>query len=152
MATTTPAGAAALDLDSLDLRKNADAGFALQLQHPTTGEPLPIWLQLLGRDSSAYQAKARAQQQAAFEKARRQGRNATVKLEDIQAQTLELLVVATVGWRTDGEVTLGGAPLPPFSAAAAREIYAHEGLSWIRDQADAAIADRANFTKASSAS
>lgn len=140
----------AFDLDTLNVRDGADAGFELQLLDPAHGQPTPIFVRLLGRDSTAYQAKLREQQRRRTELLRRQGRKAVPDVDQMEAETIDLLVASTAGWRLERPVTLRGKPFPDFSPAAARELYSDDGFSWIRDQVDAAIADRANFMKASS--
>lgn len=142
----------AFDLDAFNLKAAADAGFELQVLDPVHQLATPIWIRLLGRDSSAYQAKLREQQRRRTELLRRKGKAAVPDMEEMIAETIELLVVATIGWRVERLVSLNKQPFPEYSPAAARALYADDGFSWIRDQVDAAIADRANFTKASSAS
>lgn len=148
----TPKPTETFDLDTLNVRAGADAGFELQLLGPANGEPTPIFVRLLGRDSAAYQTKLREQQRRRTELLRRQGLKRLPDIEQMEADTIDLLVASTAGWRLERPVTLRGKPFPEFSPAAARELYADDGFSWIRDQVDAAIADRANFMKASSAS
>ena len=84
-----------IDLSSLDTTKAAEEGFELRLTNPKTGDPLPIWITVLGVDSEAYQAQIRDRQRRQF-KAMAQSRKLMLTPEEIEANALDLLVVSTV--------------------------------------------------------
>lgn len=129
-----------LDLSALDVRKGADAGFELQLQHPQSAAPLPIWITVLGADSDVYQSALREQSRKRTDRLAR-GRRAPVTPEEVEAAALDLLSGITIGWRA--ECTLDGQPFPAFSQSEARKLYAR--FPWVREQVDVAMGDRANF-------
>src|SRR4051812_31372333 len=86
-----------MDLSELDTQAGANAGFELELKHPTRREPLGVFITVRGADSDAYQAKAR-------EIARRRLENMakgekTASPEQVQAESLEMLGAATIGWK-----------------------------------------------------
>jgi hypothetical protein len=138
-----------LDLSRLDVRKGADAGFELQLTHPVSGAPLPIFVTILGADSDEYQGALREQQRKYTERMAR-GKRAPVTQDEMEEQSLVLLARITRSWRTVGEVALDSKPFPAFSSAEARRLY--ERFPWIREQIDRAMGDRANFLPGSATS
>lgn len=127
-----------LDLSTLDTSAGAERGFELQLQHPVTHAPLPMWITLRGQDGPTWRDRQRDLQRARLDAAQRTDRMVTQ--DDIEDDTISLLAGVTVGWR--GEFTLDGAELP-FSEAAAAALYRR--FLWIREQVAAAGAKRANF-------
>lgn len=127
-----------LDLSALDTAKGAEQGYELTLSHPKTGEPTPMKITVLGADSDAYREKLRDFQRRRADRMNK-GRRLSVTPEEIEAETLEMLVAVTTGW---SGFTLDGAPLP-FSGDNARTVYRR--FSWIREQVDQAVGDRANF-------
>ena len=140
---TTPE---ALDLNSLDFEASANDGARLNLHHPITNTPTGAWLQLLGADSDAYRAAVRSLQRGRMKQLSRT-RRVVVTPEDVESDALELLVVATTAW---GGFATAGQPLT-FTADAAKVLYKRH--SWIREQAEEFINDRANFLpKSASAS
>lgn len=134
-----------LDLNALDFEPAAAAGARLDLHHPITNAPTGAWLQLLGADSDAYRAALRATQRARLKQAAKL-RRLVLTPEELEAEALGLVVVATTGW---GGFNVGGQPLE-FSAEAARTLYARH--NWIREQAEEFINDRANFLPKSATS
>lgn len=134
-----------LDLGTLDFQTTANDGARLDLRHPTTNAPTGAWLQLLGTDSDAYRAAQRTQQRDRLKQIAR-NRRLGITPEEIEAEALSLLVVATVGL---GGFSKGGAALE-FSTDAVRGLYTRH--NWIREQADEFINDRANFLPKSASS
>jgi hypothetical protein len=61
----------------------------------------------------------------------------------LESEQTELLVACTTGW---SGMTMGGQPFP-YSPNNARLLYTDQRFSFIRAQANAFIADAANFTK-----
>jgi hypothetical protein len=75
-------------------------------------------------------------------------KRAKVSPEEIEAEAVELLCALTAGWYL---LDLEGKPLEvEFTADNARELYGLAAVAWLRDQVDEYIADRGNFSKASS--
>jgi hypothetical protein len=137
-----------LDLCDLDVRKGAEAGFELQLAHPQSGTPLPIFITVLGADSDLYQTALRTQQRRRMERLAR-GKRTPITPEEIEEDALALLAGITTAWRTAPGVTLDGQAFPAFSQNAAKQIY--QRFPWIREQVDQAMGDRANFLPRSAA-
>jgi len=127
-----------LDLASLDTAAGAEAGFELQLRHPATRDPLPMWITVRGQDGATFRDVQRELERRRLETAQR--RNQSVTHDDIEEDTIELLGRTTLGWR--GNFTLDGQELP-FSTLSAMAVYRR--FVWIREQVAAAEASRANF-------
>lgn len=139
-----------LDLASLDTVAACDAGAEIELQHPTTGAPLDIWVSVLGRDSQVFKAYTRLSINARLRKEaanRRRGREAEVATVELaEEDSTGALVACTRGWRTGNNpvITFKGEDLP-FSPGNAALIY--NALPWIKRQVDDAIGDLENFLK-----
>ena len=129
-----------MDLSQLDTAAGAEAGFALTLTHPVTKAPLDITITVRGEDAAGYQE---AVQQLLKQRDELLARTKEKDLtrEQKEQMTVELLAAATIGWQG---VEWNGAPYA-FSPENARRLYGHPGFKWLRQQVDAAIADRANF-------
>jgi hypothetical protein len=135
------------DLATLDTVKSGDEGRELDVLHPATREPIGLKVRMHGADSTVYQKANRAQQRSIADRAAR-NRKLRLSAEEQDDLLLDLLVAATAGW--SGTASLDGAELPAFTAAGARSLYLR--FPWIREQADAFMADRANFLPRSATS
>lgn len=118
--------------------------------HPFTGQPLrapdgtEAYIDLYSGDSEIARRHSRTVQQRRIDM-RRGGK---VTVEEIEAETVELLAALTAGWMLVG---LDGQPIEiPYSEQNARDLYAEPGLAWLREQVNAFAGDRANFSRASS--
>jgi len=117
----------------------------MTIRHFATGQPLDGWLDLLSFDSEVAR-------QYDIEIARKniQQRVTRVTPEMQEEQAIGRLAALTTGWKLVG---LDGSPLDvPFNAKNAVELYASNGMKWLREQAAVWVTDRANFTGASSKS
>lgn len=128
------------DLSQLDTTKGAAEGFELQLRHPETDAPLPLWVTVIGADSDEYHAAVMKQQRKRMERLKGH-RRMNLSPEELQEEAIELLVGATRSWR--GEMKLDGKDFPAYTPAAAKQLY--KRFKWMREQVDAAMGDRANF-------
>jgi len=138
---------APIDLADFSTTTACDKGFELELRHPATKAPLGVFLTVLGKDSKTFKDHIRSKTNERLRKdmmARNRGKDAEPStVEQIERETIELLSICTLGWRTGDAptITMGGKVLE-FSEANARLVYAEE---WIRNQADEAIGDLGNF-------
>jgi len=118
----------------------------LILLHPTTRQPIrdktgvEAWIELYSSDSGI----ARRHN---FNVARRRinatGRNQRIRFtpEELEAEGIDLLVALTSAWHLVG---FDGEPLNvSFNADEARDLYKN---TWVREQVDDFVVDRANFT------
>lgn len=139
-------------LDALDTTTLAEQGVNVDLE-TLDGQPLlnakkrPVGLILYGSDSKVYQTASRAMARKRVDRsAASKGKGITDDQLDAAAEdALDLLVACTKGWY--GVLDSKKADVP-FSPEAAKVFYTR--FPPARDQAEAAIIDRARFTKASS--
>jgi hypothetical protein len=133
----------AFDLGSLDTIEACNKPTEIEIKHPTTGAPTGVFFKVLGKDSNVYRGRIRGM---ADESLRKQaaGKGQSDTLDQLEQKNIDVLVAATVGWRTGDEptITLKGEQLD-FSADNARKVY--EQLLPVRDQVAEAIGDLANF-------
>ncbi len=119
-------------------------GVPMEVVHPETGQVLrdadgkALTITVLGEDSEVYQAHERQSTNRRLKQAQR-GRRGGMTAEQIQAETLELVVACTVGW---SGIVYEGAALP-FSATNARKLYT--ALPWLRRQVEQFMGDAGNF-------
>lgn len=137
-----------MDLANLTSEYAPDAGHTLELRGPDDAQLFnddgtPMTLSLLGADSDVAVKARNANQNRRLQ----QGTRMKLTAEGLEADGASYLAKLTTGWN----ITLGGAK-PDFSYEAAVKLYANPKLAFVREQADAFIADRANFLKASSRS
>lgn len=123
----------------------------MTLVHPITKQPLrdeagtEAFISLYSADSEV----ARKHQRTVGKRRLAMRRGAKPTIEEIEAEQVELLAVLTADWYLLG--WRDSQPLSePFSLENARELYGLAGATWIREQVDDWLGDRANFVKASS--
>ena len=121
-----------LDLASLDTAAKAEAGFALELEHPASGAPLGITITLTGADSATY----RRTQAALLRKKQGRRLGSTPDPDDVRRDACRLLAACTLAWTG---VVLDGAELPCTAENAAR---LYQRFAWIFEQVDRAVHDR----------
>ena len=129
------------DLSQLDTSKASEIGAVLEVLHPVDNTPLGIKITLAGADSDIY----RRFMAKIANKARQRikpGRPYTPPTqEEDRENAVNLLVACTLGW--EGIIMRGEEY--PFSPENARVLYSDPGFSWLYDQVDGFIQDRANF-------
>lgn len=117
----------------------------VQLRHPTTGERLAtstgaaITISIVGMDSDQFRTRHRA----IINKRLNAGKKVKITAEEIEGESIDTIAACITGWQN---VDLDAKPLD-FSKANAKTLLTR--LPWLREQLDEAIADRANFLKAS---
>lgn len=133
-------------MDIASLTAVDDDGAVLHLRHPVTGAPLfdgdkPVTITLAGKDSQRYRTAQRVNANRYI----RQGRKITPTVESFEADMTEVLAACTVAWTC---IDLDGDAVPATKEGA-RKVYTDPRCAWMREQVDAFIDDRANFSKAS---
>jgi hypothetical protein len=144
METNTPEAKSKVvfDLASIDVVKDSNTGASIDLYHPTSGADLGIKIHIIGRDSDKFRETQAAQGRKRLAKMKKTGFQTNGLQADTESDGIELLAHCTTGW--EGMV-MGGKAVP-FSFDNAVAIYTSH--PWIKEQVDAAIADRSLFTKA----
>ena len=125
------------------------SGSVMTLRHPATDEVIsddkgkPMTITLVGTDSDQHRKEV---ERRFSELQRNKGRKAqSVDLDDAEQKAVELLTCCTV----DCHIVFDGKAV---ALADIGKIYAEPKLRWLREQAEACVADRANFINSSKAS
>lgn len=144
-----------MSLASLNTAKAANEGRILTLLHPDDRVPLldakgkPLTITLLGRDSDAFIRAENAARNRTVEGVT-SGAKFSAAAADVQA--CETLARCTVDWSGIPKGWIDGSddetPIK-HSSENAVALYGNPGVSWLREQVDKFIANRANFLKAS---
>lgn len=141
-----------MDLGKLNTRRGAEEGAELELVHFETREPLGIFIRLRGLDSTVFRDQMIANQRRMRSRLVAEKR-AEASGAEIEADAVSLLAACTQSWR-DAEL---GKPVLEIDGAElectpdnARRVYTE--FTWIREQVDAFVGDRANFLQRSGTS
>ncbi|WP_396190206.1 hypothetical protein [Flavobacterium sp.] len=127
-----------MDLGKLDLTKAANEGAWITLKHPATGEDLSARIKIVGKDSTKFLQLSEEYRRKTLEDMK-SNKTMSQKMEAAQEQSDAILVACTLDW--DG-MMLDGQDLV-FNESNVKMVY--QRFSWIKEQVDVAIADRANF-------
>lgn len=123
-----------ISLDQLNTSKAADEGVWMELDHPVTGEPIDMHLKLLGSDSETYKKTLRKQQDRHLKKGIR-----NLRSEQVEADTIELLVNCTVDWRNVEEHG------EEISCTKENIRHVYKSYDFVKEQARDFVEDRSNF-------
>ena len=129
-----------MDLSNLKATQDAQS---LELLHPSTGTVLKddsgkaFTIDLLSSDTNSYKSEFNKLMKAAREQKGEQ------TARDAEEKACDMLAKITVGCY----LVMEGKPLK-FSAQAIKDLYFNPEFTWIREQVEAFIRDRANFIKA----
>jgi hypothetical protein len=130
-------------LAALETKAAAERGGELQLLN-SANEPTDIYIKVIGADSEEFRrAERRIIDKATQEMVKRRRFNKSSA--QVEQEEIELLVLATRGWRTGASPVihdLEGKPLE-YSDENVRRVYAEFPL--VREQVAEFIRDRANF-------
>jgi len=148
------------DLSTIDTVKGADEGFDVQIYNPKTREDMGMIIHVIGEDSDEYKKGVYNQarkQQARMSKGGFRSVNWLPSPEETDQNALNLLVLATKGWRTLAIKNDEGNIVEPekntifafgkeleFTQENVLRVY---GIPAVRDQVAIAVTDRANFIK-----
>lgn len=127
-----------MDLNSLDLTKNSNEGAWVDLKHPATAEKLPMKIKVIGKDSDKFIEMSEKYSRSSLDDLKT-NKSFEQRLEKSKEYADSLLINCTIDWQG---IELDGKKLD-FTPDNVKLIY--KRFNWIREQVDAAIADRANF-------
>lgn len=145
------------DLAAFNTSRACEVGYELELESPfsTPENPEMTGLFVLhkGRDAQSVVAANRKNGNkilARDMKARRTGEDVAQTIEESNADTVEVVVAATIEWYTkENGVKTPGWPLGGervmFSPEKATEIYSDPGFAWITRQINVSAGDLGNF-------
>lgn len=108
----------------------------LPILHPATEEPVGLVLLLLPDTHDQVKAAAR---KSINERMSHRGK---VTAEQLEANRLKMLCASVGGWEWEGEALFHGEK-PAFSEQSLRLVF--KELPWVAEQADIALANRAEF-------
>lgn len=117
----------------------------VELKSPVTGDVLtnsdesPMTVTMYLPHSKQYKEVRHAQTNKRIQESQKKSKK-TITAEEIEAETIDLLVKTTVGWN----ITYND-EMPQFSTELAKEVY--EKASWIADQLYEGVGDAEVFTK-----
>lgn len=140
-----------MDLLQFDTKKASEEGAKLTLKDPFTRAPIKdkdentIVITCLGKHSAAYIATQNRLSNRRLKEAR--GRGPTSTVEEMEAETIELLASAIIGWSDNLEMSGMAFPFSPENAFA---LLSNNKLRWIREQIDEFVGDIGNFMQLSS--
>lgn len=122
-------------------------GATIQLRHPVSNEPLadekgPLTIDIVGVDSPKFQARQRLLTNKRLATAG--NKKARITAEDLEEEAIATVAACITGWSSNLELDKKSLD---FSRANAKLLITR--LRWVGEQIDQAIADRANFLKAS---
>lgn len=113
-----------------------------ELLHPMTDKPLKIFLTIQSLESPDVK---RIERRIRDEALRLRARGKTFKAEQIDNNTIELMVAAIIGWRWENpDVTLDGETNPTFSIKNVKSLLQKP---WVIQQIDEQLEERKNFFK-----
>ena len=139
-----------IDLASFDTVAACNKGFEVELRHPGTGQPLGIFWKVVGRHSDIFREyiKEKSNERLCKETlAKKRGKDIPPRTpEEIEEDTIEMLTLCTLGWRTGEASTIHfkGEDVP-FNVPNCRKVLTE--MLWIREQLDEPIGDLRNFMK-----
>lgn len=150
-----------MDILKLDTGVACNESIGLELLSPVDGEPLGIFINIIGKDSQACQDYSSDQIDDALRKAykaKQRGKNALLQTSaQMRERELGFLATCTVGWsqiiasgpsvakpETKTTITFGENELV-FNHSNAKKLY--KRLPWIAEQVDEAIGDLTLFMK-----
>lgn len=115
------------------------------IKDPSTGAPTALVITLAGPEHPARKKLSFDKQRRMRAQLQKTGKLQLGDPEEDEAEELEQLAAFTLGWRG---LRSGGADVP-FSAEAARTLYASPKRRWLRDQVKAALDEREHFIRRS---
>jgi hypothetical protein len=139
------------DLNTLDTKKAAEAGYTHQLENPFTHQPMfddakqPYFIRVLGGDSGQVSEVMRNIADRRLEYIQKT-RKIVTESELTHQEDVELIASAIVDWylpELDGKTW-------PFSRENAKTILSDPRFPWIMEQLQKVIGDRAHFFKKNS--
>lgn len=125
-----------MDFAELATAEAHEAGAEVVIRHPVTGKPTDVKIRVKGLDSGAWR-KAQKDMQRQILKAMSDGD----AIDDTAEYEIDALVSITLGWEgieKDGQEY-------KFSKKRCKELYTESPP--VKDQVDAFVGKRANFTK-----
>lgn len=122
------------DLANLNVAEKSEEGTWIEIEHPVSSEPLGMHVKILGTESKAYQKALRKNQDKRLKKGMRK-----VKSEELENESIELLVQCVVDWQ---DFVFEGEEL---ECKPENIRWVFKNYKWVKDQVDEQIGDYSNF-------
>lgn len=129
-----------MDLNKLDLTKASNDGVWITLKHPASDENLPMKIKVIGKDSDKFIKLSEDFRRSTLEDMKA-NKTMEQRIETSKEYGDKLLIACTLEWQG---IELDGKKLD-CTPENVKMVY--QRFSWIKEQIDTAIADRANFIK-----
>lgn len=126
-------------MKKLTLADLAAKPLELELKHPSSGEPLGMFVTIVGKNSTQFRNKFYDIIELAQAQAKDDGASNTQRNRIAEVQAAELIAECIIGW-SDNEF-FGG----EYSIERAFDIVSKAEFKWVKDQIDTAIADEGIF-------
>lgn len=124
-------------MDFSKIENSANEGAWIDIEFPGVEES-GVRFKILGKDSDAYRDK-----QKAIMDRRIKNRKMKITADDVEEEGLSLLAACVIEW----EGVEKGDLATPCNYSNVREMLANPDYSFVKDQVDEAVGDRANFLK-----
>lgn len=139
-----------MSLAALSPKATAEAGVEIEVLHPKTNLPLSprIYVTVCGADSDTCKKIQRKQLNRRLERSQRSRNNKnSMTAEELETESLEVLVACTKSWRTGDrpEIEMAAGEWLPCTPDNVRRVY--DELPWMKEQLDQEIGDRSNFLR-----
>ena len=121
----------------MDLSTIAPSTVPLEIRNPGTGKATGLVLNLLSMESDAVKKVKRANTNKAINR-----RNRKLTADDLEENSLDLLVATVASWEWKGDAAWTGGKKPECKPEIVREVLS---LSWIRSQVEEVINDESAF-------
>jgi hypothetical protein len=125
-----------MDISKLNTREACNQEVEIELKNPASGEPLGVFITIVGIESSVMAERERADTTKVVDSFNKTAKDATNEI-------IERAILGTVGWR---EFEWKGKKLE-FNKANVEKIYKKDGFEWLPRQVHIAINDLALFMK-----
>ena len=125
--------------DILDISSLKPKEREIRLNHPSTGEPLPIWLTIMSADDPRLKVH---QRRLIDSRRQKQARGKDFSAEQMETELVKMLAHAIVDWKF--EVHYNG-EFPAFSVKKASEMLADPNIPWFFEQVNTEVGDTKAF-------
>lgn len=122
----------------MDLAEIKEGVYRLEIKDPSKGEPTGLVLVL---KSMSHPDVMRVKRAITDKRQKLAARNKTFNAEQIEDNTIDLLVATIDGWEWNADATYHG-ERPAFTSKVAREVLA---VGWIQDQVNETLSDDSLF-------
>jgi hypothetical protein len=129
-----------MDLTSLKMLNST----VVEIFHPETLEPIGLKITLASPESEKVKAMRNERTNRRLSAMQKGSKKATFTVEEMEAETVAILVAATQSWELAGDASLWG-ERPECTAENVKRLYTTPGLEWIRKQVDEAFGDQGRF-------